>query len=334
MTATTALDTVKAAHAIFADGIQYLDLCRQLSLPALKAAMSDVAAAAHFRACHTFFGTTSFTKKQAAARQAAAESGHHLDTLLVLDNAFRRVRNQNDAWTMLIQLCNTPGTTTQLRRLANQKVLQLNRPAPPAEGIRVTRRKNGPSTFSITGDPQLVENLWASIKTIPDVEALFSGGLEKQPKTTHVVISLPDWVRILAGDGDEITVQLSNGTTMTGADYVRQCLLDAGLATLVDPRRGPVNQYRYQRHASPKQKDMAKAETTRCAWPNCRKPADECQVHHIHPWADGGETNQENLTLLCEFHNSWNDDDPAYPRHGRINRRHGTVTWDPPWNSG
>ena len=135
------MDTVKAAHAIFADGIQYLDLCRQLSLPALKAAMSDVAAAAHFRACHTFFGTTSFTKKQAAARQAAAESGHHLDTLLVLDNAFRRVRNQNDAWTMLIQLCNTPGTTTQLRRLANQKVLQLNRPAPPAEGVRVTRRK-------------------------------------------------------------------------------------------------------------------------------------------------------------------------------------------------
>ena len=133
-----------------------------------------------------------------------------------LDNAFRRVRNQNDAWTMLIQLCNTPGTTTQLRRLANQKVLQLNRPAPPAEGIRVTRRKNGPSTFSITGDPQLVENLWASIKTIPDVEALFSGGLEKQPKTTHVVISLPDWVRILSGDGDEITVQLSNGMKCPG----------------------------------------------------------------------------------------------------------------------
>ncbi|WP_290222965.1 hypothetical protein [Corynebacterium confusum] len=84
MTATTALDTVKAAHAIFADGIQYLDLCRQLSLPALKAVMSDVAAAAHFRACQTFFGKTAFTKKQAAARRAAAESGHHLDTLAVL----------------------------------------------------------------------------------------------------------------------------------------------------------------------------------------------------------------------------------------------------------
>ena len=66
---TTAMDTVKAAHAIFADGIQYLDLCRQLSLPALKAVMSDVAAAAHFRACHTFFGTTSFTKKQAEVSQ-------------------------------------------------------------------------------------------------------------------------------------------------------------------------------------------------------------------------------------------------------------------------
>ncbi|MEX3507085.1 HNH endonuclease signature motif containing protein [Corynebacterium sp. LK2590] len=331
---TTAMDTLKAAHSIFADGIQYLGLCRELSLPALKAVMSDVAAAAHHRACQTFFRHTTYTRKQAAARRGAAESGHHLDTLLVLDNAFRRVRNQGEAWAMLIELCNTPGSTKQLRRLANKKVLELNRPAPPAEGVRVTRRKDGPSTFSVTGDPELVENLWASIKTISDVEALFSGGLNKQPKATHVVISLPDWVRILSGDGDEITLQLTNGTTMTGAEYVRQCLWDAGLGTLVDPRRGPVNQYRYQRHASSKQKDMAKAETTTCAWPNCRKPADECQVHHIHPWVDGGETNQENLTLLCEFHNSWNDDDPTYPRHGRVNRRNGKVTWDPPWGGG
>ena len=102
------MDTLKAAHSIFADGIQYLDLCRQLSLPALKAVMSDVAAAAHYRACQTFFGHTSFTRKQAAARKAAAAQGHHLDTLIALDNAFRRVRNKGEAWAMLIELCNTP----------------------------------------------------------------------------------------------------------------------------------------------------------------------------------------------------------------------------------
>jgi hypothetical protein len=40
-----------------------------------------------------------------------------------------------------------------------------------------------------------------------------------------------------------------------------------------------------------------------CTHPFCDRPAEECQVDHITPWAEGGLTTQENGRLLCGFHN-------------------------------
>ncbi|GAB3648707.1 HNH endonuclease signature motif containing protein [Glycomyces tarimensis] len=43
-----------------------------------------------------------------------------------------------------------------------------------------------------------------------------------------------------------------------------------------------------------------------CAWAGCGRPAVQAEAHHIVPWWAGGETNADNLVLLCRFH------------HGRI----------------
>ncbi|THV35674.1 HNH endonuclease signature motif containing protein [Glycomyces buryatensis] len=43
-----------------------------------------------------------------------------------------------------------------------------------------------------------------------------------------------------------------------------------------------------------------------CAWHNCDRPIAWTEAHHIVHWADGGDTNADNLILLCRFH------------HGRI----------------
>jgi hypothetical protein len=40
-----------------------------------------------------------------------------------------------------------------------------------------------------------------------------------------------------------------------------------------------------------------------CTHPYCFEPAENCQGDHIDPYADGGETTQENGRLLCGFHN-------------------------------
>lgn len=103
-------------------------------------------------------------------------------------------------------------------------------------------------------------------------------------------------------------------------------LKDGDRITLVAPERGPVNLYRVKRLASPKQRRMLEAETTRCAWPGCGRPASECQVHHLQEFAKGGETNPENMTLLCPYHNGVN----GQRGRGRMAREGGRVTWLPP----
>lgn len=132
-------------------------------------------------------------------------------------------------------------------------------------------------------------------------------------------------------DGD-IVVQLTNGATMTGAELVRRAFTEHGYVTLIHPVEGPVNLYRTSRFASAKQRLMAAAENPVCPWPECRYPADECQVHHLNAWKNGGETNSRNLTIACPYHNGVNDDDPnAPPLRGHLARVNGTIRWLPPW---
>lgn len=157
------------------------------------------------------------------------------------------------------------------------------------------------------------------------------GYLKRAQLHTTVVMTLDEATRIAAGDGDDITLHLTNGTTMTGAEYVTAALYegrvsDEGHAVLVDALRGPVNAYRTQRFANTKQRVMALAENPTCAWPGCRRPGEECQTHHMEPWKYGGETNAENLVTLCAYHNGVNDDDPAsIPVRGRMERVNGKI---------
>jgi HNH endonuclease len=40
-----------------------------------------------------------------------------------------------------------------------------------------------------------------------------------------------------------------------------------------------------------------------CTFPGCTLPADRCDVDHVSPWAEGGETTQSNGRLRCSHHN-------------------------------
>jgi hypothetical protein len=41
-----------------------------------------------------------------------------------------------------------------------------------------------------------------------------------------------------------------------------------------------------------------------CSFPGCTHPPAWCDRHHILDWVLGGETNLNNLTLLCRYHHS------------------------------
>src|SRR5699024_8710713 len=135
--------------------------------------------------------------------------------------------------------------------------------------------------------------------------------------------------------GDDVIVALSDGTTMTGAEFINAAmegaLGDKLYVGLFHPTAGPVNLYE-ARFASDKLRTLAMAENLVCPWPECNVPADRCQVHHLHPHNLGGQTSPENLTMLCKYHNGANDDHPnAPPRNGRMFRsRRGKIRYRSP----
>ncbi|WP_313549739.1 HNH endonuclease signature motif containing protein, partial [Corynebacterium sp.] len=158
------------------------------------------------------------------------------------------------------------------------------------------------------------------------------GGVIKPEYRTVIAIGLDDFAKISCGNGDEVVVGLSDGTTMTGAELVNAALEgalgDKIYAGLFHPTAGPVNLYE-ARFASGKQRILAMAENLVCPWPGCKVPADRCQVHHIDAHKNGGQTNPSNLTTLCSYHNGVNDDGARAGRReksrGRMIRHRGKV---------
>lgn len=50
-----------------------------------------------------------------------------------------------------------------------------------------------------------------------------------------------------------------------------------------------------------------------CTWDGCDRPAHWCDAHHIQHWAEGGQTNLENLQLLCRPHHRMAHEAMAQP---------------------
>lgn len=49
-----------------------------------------------------------------------------------------------------------------------------------------------------------------------------------------------------------------------------------------------------------------------CMWPNCSRPASDCQTDHRINYADGGETAPHNMIMLCQHHHNKKTDKMAF----------------------
>ena len=276
------------------------------------------------RTAAAFLSPTSHSRYQARALAAARRNQHSLETLALIARRSRGISDPTKRWQFREKLCATAGTTAQVSRAATRLLREINPPPEREDGGR--RIMHGEkTTLSFTGPAAQMADIWAAAKSDPLAWLTGSRAAAPATVTTNVIIELPDYLKILAGDGDDIRLALTNGATITGAELVRRTLAGAGLFTLIHPERGPVNLYR-TRQASAKQRRMLEAEGARCAWPACRRPASECQAHHLFEYSRGGLTHPENMTLLCPYHNSIN----GLPGRGRMARVNGRIAWLPP----
>lgn len=292
-----------------------------------------------------YYGPTRFTRKQAQARELAA--GASLDKLALIERKLTRVSDAGERWRLRAELLAFEGRYDALARYA-ETLIDTPRPAPRKQ-LRFSRSKAGMRTMTLTCAERDIADVEHALRLDlaadrPAAEQMADALIEllrgdaDAPHIPHaaprpmILVPLPEWTRFSdhATDAAEITLHLTDGTSMTGAEFLAKYYGAELEVALFHPREGAVNLYRTQRFANAKQRDLAGLLMPVCPVPDCRHGSDACEVHHVHSWARGGPTNMNNLSPLCRYHNGVNDDDPARHYRGHIEIRAGTPVWVSP----
>ena len=129
------------------------------------------------------------------------------------------------------------------------------------------------------------------------------GDNRDEPLTSHVdVMVLIDHKTLTEGLHDESRCELDD-TTPLSPTAARRLLCDADILTAIGNRKSWKLDLGYSRRAANRKIRKALIARDRtCTAPGCRRPHWMCEIHHIIPWADGGRTDLNNLTLLCNRH--------------------------------
>jgi hypothetical protein len=87
------------------------------------------------------------------------------------------------------------------------------------------------------------------------------------------------------------------------AATVQRIACDASIRrVLLGPGSVVMDVGRSRRLPSISGRDALRARSGVCAWPRCERPMAYTNAHHLVHWAHGGETDLENLVLLCYSH--------------------------------
>jgi hypothetical protein len=122
----------------------------------------------------------------------------------------------------------------------------------------------------------------------------------------HITITAT--LETLRGDRGAPAALLDWGFPISGK-ALRRIAGDAEITPILLSANGdPLHVGRKYRTATPKMSKALAERDRRCVWPGCDRPPDWSQRHHELPWALGGRTDIEGMTLLCT------------PHHGRLSR--------------
>ncbi len=96
--------------------------------------------------------------------------------------------------------------------------------------------------------------------------------------------------------------RLENGQYITG-EAARQMCCDAGITRIISgPRSQPLDVGTETRNFPAPMAKAIIARDKHCVHEGCEAPPWACEIHHIKPVAEGGETSAENAELRCWFH--------------------------------
>jgi len=103
---------------------------------------------------------------------------------------------------------------------------------------------------------------------------------------------------------DEKSLRGGIGRSDLPIDTIKRLTCDGSLVTIVEDDRGtPLDVGRKQRTVSTALKRALWSRDRGCSFPGCHHTR-YVDAHHLKHWANGGETNLANLTLLCTHHHT------------------------------
>lgn len=256
------------------------------------------------RAHELFWGSTSHTRYQARCRAKAKKLD--LYTLLVIAEKTAQIKGLTEQWKFCEELCAQDLDADGMRDFANARIKKIQ-PTVRKEKVAYSRHSHDMSSVTITAKNAVIEDFRAQVSSVDDVEKLFDGELlPKQKGRLLIVVTARDVERIM--DGEEVQVRMTNGAVISSNELLERMLDDEMYATLFDPVAGPIDAFRSTRFATFKQRLLLAAKYPTCVWDDCRVPFSECEIHHVEPYGEGGETNMDNIVPACKHHNGVNDD--------------------------
>lgn len=305
----------------FANGAEFL-----AEMPADLSILGKTLRKYFVTAHHMLYGSTRYTRYQKAVLRSAIKNKHSVAVLQAIASITARIEDETERWRVRRELVEKRLTEQQMRREANRRLKEVQ-PRPREDRVVYSNHTDGKSTLTITADATTIADLRGHIRSVRDVRKLVGekGRLAPRKAYVNILVTLDEMVKIYRGEGNDITLRMTNGALIQGADLFNRALRDHLDGVLFHPLEGPVNAYRTKREANEKQTIMARAEHPQCSWPGCNIPATECQIHHMVAWAEGGDTNSSNLTTLCPHHNGVNDDRRLGWKAGYMARKDGKV---------
>ena len=104
-------------------------------------------------------------------------------------------------------------------------------------------------------------------------------------------------------DGTRRTAETHAGTPLP-VETIRRMACDAGIIPIVLGGAGQALDVGRERRLATRAQRMAlRAQYPTCGMDaGCNVPFDDCQIHHIKPWKDGGHTNLDLMCPGCDHH--------------------------------
>lgn len=115
---------------------------------------------------------------------------------------------------------------------------------------------------------------------------------------------------VITSDAHDLAEETGGGAVETDHDRavitpeaVRRHACDCSVHRMIMNQPSTILDYgRAERTVSDSLFDVLALRDHGCRWDGCGMPASACDAHHVVHWADGGETEPDNLALVCWHH--------------------------------